>query len=63
MLAVDWSDDDASMVVWYYDVQGANLSEEEMDKMRVEGTAGNVDALEFSSVSEVKEWVKLCKAL
>ena len=34
-----------------------------MDKMRVEGTAGNVDALEFSSVSEVKEWVKLCKAL
>ena len=63
VLAVDWSDDDASMVVWYYDVQGANLSEEEMDKMRVEGTAGNVDALEFSSVSEVKEWVKLCKAL
>ena len=35
VLAVDGSDDDASMVVWYYDVQGANLSEEEMEKMRV----------------------------
>ena len=51
------------MVVWYCEGRGADVSEEEMEKMRVEGTAGNVDALEFSSVSEVKEWVKLCKAL
>ena len=60
VLAVDWSDDDAAMVVWYYDLAAAgNMTEEEMESKRIAGEAGQVDALEFSSVSEVKAWIKL----
>jgi len=59
VLAVDWSDDAAAVVVWYYDVEGTNMSEEELEKMRTAGKAGDVDALEFSYVAEVKAWVKL----
>ena len=60
VLAVDWSDDDAAMVVWYYDVAAAgNMTEEEIESMRIDGKAGEVDALEFSSVSEVRKWVAL----
>ena len=57
---MDWSDDDAAMVVWYYDLAAAgNMTEEEMESKRIAGEAGQVDALEFSSVSEVKAWIKL----
>ena len=58
-LAVDWSDDDAAMVVWYYDVEAANMTEEEMENKRMAGEAQAVDALEHSSVAEVKAWIKL----
>ena len=56
VLAVDWSDDDAAMVVWYYDIKVADMEEEEMKKMRIADRAGEVSALEFSSVPEVKKW-------
>ena len=59
VLAVDWSDDDAAMVVWYYDVEAANMTEEEMENKRMAGEAQAVDALEHSSVAEVKAWIKL----
>ena len=36
-----------------------NMTEEEMESKRIAGEAGQVDALEFSSVSEVKAWIKL----
>ena len=59
VLAVDWSDDDHDMVVWYYDIEAANMEEEEMEKMRITDRAGEVDALEFSSVPEVQKWIKM----
>ena len=59
VLAVDWSDDDHDMVVWYYDIEAANMEEEEMEEMRITDRAGEVDALEFSSVPEVKKWIKM----
>ena len=32
---------------------------EEMEKMRITDRAGEVDALEFSSVPEVQKWIKM----
>ena len=59
VLAVDWSDDDHDMVVWYYDVEAATVDEDTMEQMRIDGKAGEVDALEFSSVLEVKKWIAI----
>ena len=59
VLAVDWSDDDAAMVVWYYDIEAADMEEDEMEKMRIADRAGEVSALEFSSVPEVKKWIQM----
>ena len=46
------------MVVWYYDIEAADMEEDEMEKMRIADRAGEVSALEFSSVPEVKKWVQ-----
>ena len=62
VLAVDWSDVDAAMVVWYYDVEAAKsakLTEEEMESKMDAGEGCAIDALEFSSVREVKKWIKV----
>ena len=59
VLAVDWSDDDKSMVVCYYDVESAVLTEDETEKKRLDGKAEDIDVLEYSSVAEVKAWVQL----
>ena len=56
---MDWSDDDHGMVVWYNDIEAANMEEEAMEEMRITDIAGEVDALEFLSVPEVKKWIKM----
>ena len=55
---MDWSDDDNAIVVWYYDCESAaatGTTEEEMLAAKDEGRAGEIDELEFSSVSEVRQ--------
>ena len=47
------------MVVWYYDIEAADMEEDEMEKMRIADRAGEVSALEFSSVPEVQKWIKM----
>jgi len=63
-VAVDWSDDDNCIAVWYYDLDSAataGISEDDLLVAKEEGKTDDIDIPEFSSVAEVRRWVALSK--
>ena len=60
MLSVVWSADQNQVMVWYYDVQAANvegLTKEQMEAVCAESQ--DLDPLECSTIAEVRSWIAL----
>lgn len=59
--SVRWHPGSNAVVVWYYDIVEADraaVSESNMDKAIECGDSYSYDCLEYSSVPEIKEWLK-----
>ena len=60
VLSVVWSADQNQVMVWYYDVQAANvegLTKEQMEAACAESQ--DLDPLECSTIAEVSSWIAL----